>query len=110
MACGITGFLSQSGRLGWVGAQIQYLLAGTSWHMVRDLWVGRSTAPGKLPGVEAPAPWSHGDRSLVSKRESWVIFFEITAAESETAVKPLNYFVIQLSLFFTSPGFEVLKI
>jgi len=72
--------------------------------------VGRSAVLGKLTGLEAPAPQPHYDCSLASKRDSFVSFLEIIAPKSEAAVKPLNYFVIQLSLFFTSSGFEVLKI
>lgn len=110
IACRIAGFISPSGRLVCLEAQIQYLLAGTPWQMGSDLWVGRSGALGKPTGLEVPAPQSHCDRSLVSKRDSCVIFLETIAPKSETAVKPLNYFVIQLSLCFTSSGFEVLKI
>lgn len=78
--------------------------------MGSDLWVGRSGALGKPTGLEVPAAQSHCDCSLVSKRDSCVIFLETIAPKSETAVKSLSYFVIQLLLCFTSSGFEVLKI
>ena len=64
----------------------------------------------KTTGPEAPAPRSRLSVVECPTQTRLSFFLEIVAPKSETAIKPLDYFVMKLSFFFTSSGFEVLKI